>query len=85
MMTRFVCIHLYFVAIFRLIGSRSRSFQRGIDKAPTFPLSPPKGGSEIPLSNFANRSNSCIARHGLFAIAELLVSVLNELYVSHHA
>ena len=44
-----------------LIGSRSRAFQRGIDKAPTFPLSLPKGGSKIPLRNFANRSNSCVA------------------------
>jgi len=26
------------------------------------PLSPQKGGSKIPLRNFANRSNSCVAR-----------------------
>ena len=34
-----------------LIGSRSRAFQRDIDKAPTFPLSPPKGDSKTPLRN----------------------------------
>jgi len=34
-----------------IIGSRSRAFQRGIDEAPTFPLSPPKGGSKTPLRN----------------------------------
>jgi len=34
-----------------IIGSRSRAFQRGIDKAPTFHLSLPKGGSKMPLRN----------------------------------
>jgi len=30
----------------------------GIDKAPTVPLSPPKGGSETPQRNFAAVSAS---------------------------
>jgi len=45
-----------------LIGSRSRAFQRGIDKAPTFPLSPPKGRSRTPLRN----SSAVSARAKMF-------------------
>jgi len=41
-----------------LIGSRSHAFQRGIDKARTFPLSPPKGGSNTPLRN-SSAVNAC--------------------------
>jgi len=44
------------------IGSRARFFQRHTHEASTFPLSPQKGGSKIPLRNFANQSNSCVAR-----------------------
>ena len=45
------------------IGSRPRFFQRRTYEASTFPLSPSaKGGLKIPLRNFANQSNSCVAR-----------------------
>jgi len=36
-----------------LMGSRSRTFQWGINKAHTFPLKFPKGGSKMPLRNSA--------------------------------
>jgi len=48
--------------VFNYQGSRPRFFQRRTHEAPTFRLRPSKGGSKIPLRNFANRSNSCVAR-----------------------
>ena len=46
------------------IGSQPRFFQWRTHEASTgtFPLSPQKGGSKIPLCNLANQSNVCVER-----------------------